>query len=349
MEQPTFNLQTWLQSLPVASEASQASQASQASVVCKTQNACIYLRQTLVNQYNDAQYEEAKYAEDTANLVSVSELKADKTWAIVNPSAFCVFQVQLVVPGSKVFVFARPYLLSPKAQKYFKTQPLYKEVATISYQTVHQTDEVPVHTVYLLFKNKLKSTFDHFTALRHKNITETKEFFGEQQPNHSQKQAGTRPVEALLAAIEKEFNLKVEPHWFTLHGKWVIQKKYNPVIDYHSTVRTRVYTLNLTRSKIHHLLKQLQVFPSLSNVNIRDTVALQVRNQASSFSQVMLFHSSDLAPESPRKFMQPICHNVLCRLYNKPTLAMTSSVKLFQVTPYPMYAQSAKEEKVATE
>jgi len=340
MEQPTFNFHTWLQSL---SEVPEVPEVPVASVVRKTQNACIYLRQTLVNQYNDVQYEEAPYTEDTANLVLVSELKADKTWAIVNPSAFCVFQVQLVVPGSKVFEFARPYLLSPKAQKYFKIQPLYKEVTTISYQTIHQTDEVPVRTVYLLFKHKLKSTFDYFSALRSKNDLD------EQQPSKCQQQTDARSAVALLEEIQKEFDLTVEPHWLTPHGKWVIRKKYNPVIDYHSTVRTRVYTLNLTRSKVHHLLKQLQVFPSLSNVNIRDTVALQVRKQSSPFSQVMLFHSSDLAPEAPRKFMLPICHNVLCRLYNKPTMSLSSSVIRFHVTPYPMYARSAEEEKVAIE
>jgi len=346
MDHKTISFDTWFQSL---SDLSAESATVQDAVVQKTQNVCIYLRQTLVNQYNDVQYEEAPYTEDTVNLVSMSDLKADKTWAIVDPSPFCVSQVQHFVPGSKVFEFSRPYLLSPKAQKYFKTKPLYKEVTTIFYQTVHWNEEVPVRTVYLLFKNKLKSTYDHFTALRHKEDTPVKEVCAtKMQPGEPQKQAGARLVGALIEEIKKEFDLTVESHWLTLHGKWIIQKKYNPVIDYYSTVRTRVYTLNLTRNKIHHLLKQLNVFPSLSNVNIRNTMALQVRNQASSFSQVMLFHSSDFAPETPRKFMQPICHNVLCRLYNQPTLPVNSSVKVFHVTPYPMYAHSSNNKKLAT-
>jgi hypothetical protein len=324
-----FDFSLWLQNHPPTPLC-----ASEDGVIRKTQSACIQLRQTLVNQYNDVQYVEVwdtESASSATNLLSVSNLNPDKAWAIVDPSPFCVMQVQLFIPGSKVCEFGKPYLLSPKALRYFKTKPLYKEVAVISYQTVHWHEEVPVRTVYLLFKNKLKTTFDHFFAIRRKEETLSKvAWLTAAQPAQAQK-------EALIEAILKELGVEMEPYWFTLHGKWVIQKKYNPVIDYYSTVRTRVFTLNLKRNKIHRILSQLRVSPTLSNVNIRDTMTLQVRNQSSLFSHIMLFKSSDLVPGNLHKFMQPVCHNVLCRLYNKPTLPMNPSVKLFSVSCYPMY------------
>ena len=283
----------------------------------------IALKQTVVNNYNDVQYVEVPFGTD--ETITVAELNPEKTWAIAHPSDACVTQVQALVPGSEVRQFSVPFLLSPKALRYFVMNPVHTEAAVVSYQTAHWDEEVPIKTVYILFKRKGKTVFDHFVIRRNKAVQPQKE--------------------ALIDQIQQVLGINVQSNWFFPKGRWVTVRGYNPVIDYYSTIRTKVYTLSIRQSKIKHLLNYLDVFPTLSDSNIKDTVALQVRKEKSPLSQIMLFTKQDFNHEKLRKFMHPICHNVLCRLYNKPVLQQSQAVQLFDVKPYPMYERIQEEKK----